>query len=670
MALDIGSQVAGYRIDALIGRGGGGVVYRAMHRHLDRTCALKLLAPQLADDPDFRRRFEREAKMAAALDHPHIVPVYDAGEADGTLYLAMRLIDGPDLATVIKDANGRLDFRRTCAILRQVVSALDAAHAKGLVHRDVTPGNILIEHVGDADRTEHAYLSDFGLTRQYEGPALSRTMLAGTPSYMAHERIDGVPSAPAIDVYALGCVAYACLIGSPPFPGSSFESVRAAQLDRKPPRVSDHRADLPAGVDVILAKATAREPADRYPSCGAFVDALHEEVHATPVEPRTTWPPAPPSSGIEQPPAGPTIRTTRRRKIIGVATVAVLLISALVIFETLRRDPPLGGDSSPTEETANRLIQKVDAFAIDSAGGVYLSTLGKDHRILKVDPSGAINTIAGTGPKGYSGDNGPATQAQLWNPQGIALDGAGNLYVADTYNHRVRRIDPSGTITTIAGNGTQESTGDGGPAVSAQLRFPVDITIDNSDNLYVAEAEGRRVRRIDPNGRISTVAGTGVEGYSGDGGPATQAQLGFPLALAVDDSGNLYIADTANGRIRKVDAAGMITSIAGSGTEGFAGDGGPAAVAELTLPEGVAVDQSGSLYIADTGNDRIRKVDADGGISTVAGSGIRGFSGDGGLAATAQLAQPRGIAVDRDGSIYLGDQGSNRARKIDPNGVI
>ncbi|MGH3924205.1 MAG: NHL repeat-containing protein, partial [Pseudonocardiaceae bacterium] len=250
------------------------------------------------------------------------------------------------------------------------------------------------------------------------------------------------------------------------------------------------------------------------------------------------------------------------------------------------------------------------------------------------------------------------------------MDGAGNLYVADTYNHRIRKIDPAGTITTIAGNGTQGSIGDGGPAALAQFRFPVDIALDSSGNIYVAEAEGRRVRRIDLSGQISTVAGTGVQGYSGDGGPATQAQLGFPLAIALDGSGNLYIADTNNDRIRKVDAAGIITSVAGSGEAGFAGDGGPAAVAELTLPEGVAVDQSGSLYIADTGNDRIRKVDADGRISTVAGSGIRGFSGDGGLAATAQLAQPRGIAVDRDGSIYLGDQGSNRARKIDPNGVI
>jgi serine/threonine protein kinase, bacterial len=467
----------------------------------------------LAADPEFQRRFEREAMMAAALEHPHIIPVYDAGETDGVLYLAMRFVEGSDLATMIK-ANGRLDPRRTCAILCQVASALDAAHAGGLVHRDVKPGNILIDHIADAGRVEHVYLSDFGLTRRFAGTALSGTMLAGTPHYMAPERFRGVAAAPAIDVYALGCVAYACLIGSPPFTGDNIESVVARHLHEPPPRVSNHRADLPAGVDAILAKAIAKEPADRYPSCGAFADALHDEIHASAVASQTTWKPPEPAAGARANrwPRVPALvtRITGHRRIVGVAAVLVATLVALAVWWIAPGQPAA---------TATRLIGTVNAFAIDPAGGVYLDTSG-DSRILKVEPSGTIRTIAGTGTKGYSGDNGPATKAQLWNPQGLAVDGASNLYVADDGNHRVRKIDPAGKITTIAGNGTQDSTGDGGPAALAEFRYPVDVALDRSGNLYVAEGSGCRVRKIDLNGRISTVAGTGLAGFSGHAGPA------------------------------------------------------------------------------------------------------------------------------------------------------
>ncbi|MGH3901536.1 MAG: protein kinase domain-containing protein [Pseudonocardiaceae bacterium] len=704
MALGVGSQVAGYRIDALVGRGGGGVVYRATHRRLGRTDALKLLAPELVVDREFQRRFEREALMAAALDHPHIIPVYDAGEADGVLYLAMRLVEGPDLATMIEAADGGLDLKRTCTILGQVASALDAAHAKGLVHRDVKPENILIDHVADAGRAEHAYLSDFGLTRQLESTALSGTLVAGTLSYMAPERFSGLPSALAIDVYALGCVAYACISGSPPFNGSP-ESVIAGHLYAEPPRISDHRIDLPAGVHAILAKAIAKQPADRYPSCGAFIAALRDEIDVGAVASptmwkppesaarphNTTWPPVSttsasttsvpttsvPTTSVPIPavptpavptPVAPSAWTARRGKVVGVAAIAAVLTAALAALGVWTIGPAPAPDEPLA--TATRLIGTVSEVAIDPAGGVYLGVVGSDHRILKVEPTGTIRTIVGTGAKGDSGDNGPATDAQLRRPQGLALDGAGNLYVADTDNHRIRKIDPAGMITTIAGNGTEDSTGDGGPAALAQLQFPTDVVIDRRGTLYIAEAVGRRVRKIDQNGVISTVVGTGVRGFSGDGGPAIDAQLSNPLAIAVDDSGKLYIADAGNNRIRMVDAAGTITSIVGNGTKGSAGDGGPAAAAELSYPTGIEVDQAGSVYIADSSNDRIRKVDVGGRISSVAGSGIRGFSGDGGPAATAKLAFPAAVAVDRDGNVYVADGGSHRVRKIDQNGTI
>lgn len=680
MVASIGGQVAGYRLDALVGRGGGGVVYRATHLHLGRTVALKLLAPELSADQDFQRRFEREARTAGALDHPHIVPVYDAGDADGVLYLAMRFVEGRDLASIIEAASGGLDLGRTCTILSQVASALDAGHAKGLVHRDVKPANILIDHIADRARPEHAYLSDFGLTRRFEGTALSATMVAGTPSFMAPELFRGIPATPAIDVYALGCVAYACLTGSPPYNGDSIESVMAGHLYQEPPKITDRRADLPPGVDAVLAKAIAKETADRYPSCGAFAAALRDVVYAvaapaplaqpqqaavfqqTTVPPAVVPKPAPPASA---PALG--LRAIKDRKRFGPAAIAAVVVVALAVLAIFG----IGWLLRPGDPSAvdTRLMGNVYALAVDPAGGVYFSTTG-DTRVFKLDHSGTIKTIAGTGSKGDSGDGGPAVNAQFADPRGLAVDRAGNLYISDYPSHRVRKIDSTGTIVTIAGNGTHGSTGDGGSAILAQLQNPESLAIGPGDDLYIAETSGRRVRKIDRNGMITTVAGTGESGFSGDGGPATQAKFGSPRAIAVDDAGSLYIADAVNTRIRKIDSTGKITTIAGNGTVGNKGDGGPAIAAELNNPRSIAVDRSGNLYIADSVNHRIRKVDVNGRISTIAGSGIRGFSGDGGPATRAQLAFPDGVVVDRDGNVYIGDYASHRVRKVDPNGTI
>ena len=239
-----------------------------------------------------------------------------------------------------------------------------------------------------------------------------------------------------------------------------------------------------------------------------------------------------------------------------------------------------------------------------------------------------INTIAGNGTEGYIGDGGAAIAAELYYPYGVAVDGNGNVYIADEYNNRIRKVSAAGIITTVAGNGTAGYSGDGDTATLAELNHPVGVAVDGSGNVYVVDGQNQCIRKVSVTGIITTIAGNGTSGYSGDGGPATAAELWYPIAVAVDVSDNVYIADYGSNRIRKVSAAGIITTIAGNGTAGYSGDGGAATSAELYNPVGVAVDGSGNVYESEVNNNRIRKVSAAGIITTIAGNGTAGFGGD------------------------------------------
>ena len=318
------------------------------------------------------------------------------------------------------------------------------------------------------------------------------------------------------------------------------------------------------------------------------------------------------------------------------------------------------GNNDPGVQT--QLAYPYDV-AVDGAGNLYIADTS-NQRILRVDTAGTITTFAGTGEEGYSGDGGPAVQALLNGPFGVAVDGAGNLYIADTFNHRIRRVDIAGTITTFAGTGEEGDSGDGGPAVQTLLNNPFGVAVDGAGNLYIADRDNHRILRVDIAGTITTFAGTGDRGYSGDGGPAVQALLNEPFGVAVDGAGNLYIADSLNNRIRRVDASGTITTFAGTGDWGYSGGGGPAVQALLSRPRGVAVDGAGNLYIADSDNHSIRRVDIAGTITTIAGTGNRGYSGDGGPAVVARLSFPTGMAVDRAGDLYIADSDNHSIRVL------
>jgi uncharacterized protein (TIGR03437 family) len=348
------------------------------------------------------------------------------------------------------------------------------------------------------------------------------------------------------------------------------------------------------------------------------------------------------------------------------------------------------------------------AIAFDSAGNYYLADSG-NGRIRKVNTKGIITTVAGNGTFAFAGDGSAATAANLNQPSGVALDSQGNIYIADTLNARIRKVSSSGTITTVAGNGLLSYSGDGGAATGAQLNGPLGIAADNSGNLfiadsqngvvriikngaiasvggstlliprsvatdaagnaYVADVQDNRVRKIGTDGTVTTYAGNGTNGFAGDGGPAANAQLSSPAAVAVDGAGNLYIADLGNLRIRKVSTNGNISTVAGNGSQGYSGDGGPAINASLNTPLGVAAGPSGNLYVVDSASHVIREVTLDGNINTIAGTGEPGFTGDGGPAASAQLASPTGIAADPFGNIFFVD-GTTRVREINTAGII
>jgi trimeric autotransporter adhesin len=325
------------------------------------------------------------------------------------------------------------------------------------------------------------------------------------------------------------------------------------------------------------------------------------------------------------------------------------------------------GKSGDGGLATSAMFYKTRGVAVDASGNIYVVD-SWNHRIRLVTKStGIITTVAGTGSGGYSGDGGLATSLKLYFPTGVAIDASGNIYIADNNNDRIRMITTStGIMSTVAGTGSGGYSGDGGLATSAELRLPSGVALDASGNIYIADNANSCIRMVTKStGIISTVAGTGSYGSSGDGGLATSAMFYNPYGVALDASGNIYIADTRNHRIRLVTkSTGIVTTVAGTGSGSYSGDGGLATSLKLNFPAGVAIDASGNIYIADSSNNRIRMVTMSTGImSTVAGSGLDDYSGDGGLATSAALNSPLGVAL-ASGNIYIADNNNHCIRMV------
>jgi class 3 adenylate cyclase len=402
--VEIGAEFLGYRIEEQIGQGGMGIVYRAYDLRLKRTVALKLVTPDLALDERFRERFVRESELAMSLEHPNVVPIHDAGEIAGRLYLAMRLVVGTDLRKLLR-AEGALEPARALAICRQVANALDAAHARALVHRDVKPSNVLL------DENEHVYLADFGLTRRLEeqGSPSGEGRSIGTPAYLAPEQIEGRPVDGRADVYSLGCLLFECLTGSVPYHRDSPLAVAWAHLEEEPPGASERKADLPDAIDAVVHKALAKEPTDRYPTSAALIDAAEEAL------------------GFGRPGMG----RLRQGLLAGALAAAFVVVAAAALL--LR-----GGDATPTV-VANSLV-KIDArtgeivdvfpvgrspWNVEIVGQYVFVASDDDGTLTRVDRrTGAI-----------------VTSGQYAASSGLAGEGDKRLWVASPSRGEVTAVD-------------------------------------------------------------------------------------------------------------------------------------------------------------------------------------------------------------------------------------
>ncbi|MCD6012771.1 MAG: S-layer protein [Flavipsychrobacter sp.] len=317
------------------------------------------------------------------------------------------------------------------------------------------------------------------------------------------------------------------------------------------------------------------------------------------------------------------------------------------------------GDGGPATAAS---INHPNGLVVDGAGATYVTDCN-GHRIRRISASGIITTICGTGSAGLSGDGGSAVSARIKMPIGIIIDGSGNIIFADYGNSCIRKVSPAGIITRVAGNGGAGYSGDGGAATAAKLNCPTSIALDASGNLLIADYGNHVIRKVTPAGIISTIAGTGTAGYSGDGGAVAAATLNKPYGVRVYGP-DIFITDYGNNVVRKVNASGIITTVAGNGTSGYSGDGGPATNAQLYAPEDMIVDPMGDMYVADLGNHRVRKLSTTGFISTIAGTGASAFGGDGGLAIQADLDSPAAFAYDSKGDLMIADFRNNRIRKL------
>jgi serine/threonine-protein kinase len=657
-------QFGRYRLDELIGTGGMGEVYRAYDPKHDRTVAIKRLLGTVQDPVELRNleaRFNRESRRTAQLSIPHIVPVHEFGDVHGRPYIEMAYVQGRDLHRVIEE-DGPLPPPRAVSVVEQLATALDAAHAHGLVHRDVKSSNALLQEGPGTGGRDFVYLLDFGIAQALDdlsGTRLSRGVI-GTDAYMAPERL-GAPGRVdhRVDVYALGCLLFECLTGRPPYVGDSPAARVAGHLYAEPPRPGARNSDL-STFDPVVQRALAKHPDDRFQTAGDLAHAAAEawrSREAPVIDPEKA---SRSSSGDVPPTLDRRPEGVPRRKMVIASALAVLAAAGTVTAVISRDDT-----SAP-----------VPPVTVGLDGPWSLAVLGRDDGLLVSDSlhgrvvsrqldSQTARVVAGRGAQGMAGT------IDMGYPTGLAVAMDGTFYVADSIAHRVYRMSPEGSVEVVAGTGTPGFSGDGGPAEEASLNGPHGLALDLSGGLLIADTDNHRVRRVGTDGLITTVYGSGSDaGPWGDGGPAAEATISRPEGLAFDREGALFITQWWACLIRRVDRDGTIATVAGMGAPGFSGDGGPAQYASLNGPSGIGIDAADRVVFADFNNNRLRRIERSGTVVTVVGSDERGRSEDGATGAAALLSNPTGVAASSDGSVYIADYENDRIVRVDPDGRL
>lgn len=607
-----GAPFGRYRLVELLGRGGMGEVWRAYDTAIDRVVALKMLLGHFAADTTFEQRFRREARAAARLEDPHVVPIYDVGEIGGRLYVTMRLIKGRDLQTLLN--SGPLEPARAVAIVDQVAGALHAAHQAGLVHRDVKPSNILLTD------DDFAYLIDFGIARAAgESGLTSASGPVGTWLYMAPERFRAGNIGPSCDVYALACVLYQCLTGKLPFPGSTLEQIAMAHMSALPTRPTQVRYGIPPALDEVIATGLAKDPTRRYRTAKDLGAAARSAISPVEGGRLVRGPASAHSAGswVAGDSGGSADRMPSSMAIRDVKAASAPLSSS----PSRTPSGPLPAASTPRFESSPAHTDQQRALWAGSISGP-LPVLPSPPRRARINRRAIITvavatavvlaavvalTIQMTRPAAH-----PAQTALpfpgLDVPWGVAVDAAHTLYVSDSKNNRVLKL-ASGTATPT-------------PLPFTGLSNPFGATVDNNGNVYVTDKGNNRVLKLAAGSSVPTELP-----FSG---------LNLPVGVAVDSDGNLYVTDYFNNRVMKLAA------------------GAPAATAlpfsGLSLPHGVAVDGTGDIYVSDTGNNRVVKLAA--GSSTQTELPFTGVNG------------PWGATVDPAGNVYITDYFNNRVLKL------
>jgi serine/threonine protein kinase len=626
--LSPGFAFGGYRIVSVLGRGGMGVVYLAEDLRLGRRVALKLLAPQLAEDPRFRDRFVRESRVAASIDHPNVIPIYEAGGEAGVLFIAMRYVQGTDLRALLK-AEGAMAPPRAVALVRQVAGALDAAHARGLVHRDVKPGNVLIAESAGSEAGEHAYLSDFGLTKRAASDSgiTGTGQFVGTLDYAAPEQFEGKPLDARTDVYSMGCLLYECLAGHPPFRRENDAAVMYAHLLEDPPPLTIQRPALPDEIDAVIGRGMAKEPQQRYPSAGELAaaarDALGERAPGAEVSPLPTAPPR------------------RRRATPIVAAAALVVLVGAIVFATTRPGgsgrpsprspaaavaPPLGSvvEIDPSSERTVRVLQGPN---LDVAGGAFVPRVAfGEGGIWVLDAAGLTRIDPSSGSIGTQA----APNAIVFGVVPEVAVGLGELVMTDAVSQgqvsvgAISRVDPAtGRRRTMSFRGTGLPTGlaIGARAiwesfssgtllridprtlhVEDRLDFggSLDAVAADDEAVWVGDTLSSTVRRVDPvtgkasdliqlNGSVDGLAAEGdrvwvldarsgtltpVDASSGLGQPIrvgedpTDLVMAFGAIWISDGGGELWRVDTVTRETSSIPLGAPLASVAPDGRDG------------------------------------------------------------------------------------------------------